>query len=129
EVHRLPLGRRELAASWQLGIAPGVGAGLIHAPSLLAPLVRHDRGHDHHQIVVTVWDLAAWEAPETMPKAAVAWHRAMLKRAAKHADAVVVPAHAMAERIGEFGRFGDRVRVIAGAALDGFVEPADAAAR
>src|SRR5690606_29258906 len=102
EVRKLPLGRRELAASWQIGLAPGVGAGLIHAPSLMAPLVKHDRLHDNHQIAMTVWDLNAWEAPQTLPKSTVAWQRGMLRRAAKHADAVVVPTHAMAERIGEF---------------------------
>ena len=36
---RMPLARRELAASWQLGVAPGVGGGMIHSPTLLAPLV------------------------------------------------------------------------------------------
>ncbi|BDZ38810.1 hypothetical protein GCM10025863_14240 [Microbacterium suwonense] len=37
DVRTLSLGRQELAAAWQLGIAPGVGGGLIHAPSLMAP--------------------------------------------------------------------------------------------
>lgn len=129
EVRRLPLARRELAASWQLGIAPGVGGGLIHAPSLMAPLVRHDRLHDNDQTVVTVWDLCAWDAPETLSRTSVAWQRAMLKRAAKHADAVVVPTHALAERIGDIAKLGDRVRVIAGAAPDGFAVPLDALER
>ena len=65
-VRALPLARRELAGSWQLGIAPGVGGGLIHAPSLMAPLIKHDRLHNHDQIGVTVWDLNAWDAPQTM---------------------------------------------------------------
>lgn len=129
EVRTLGLGRRELAASWQLGIAPGVGGGLIHAPSLMAPLVKHDRVHDQDQTAVTVWDLSAWESPQTLSKSAVAWQRGMLRRAAKHADAVVVPTHAMAERIAEFAKLGDRVRVIAGAPPTGFVVPEDAADR
>ncbi|GEK84929.1 glycosyltransferase [Microbacterium aerolatum] len=129
EVRKLPLGRRELAASWQIGLAPGVGAGLIHAPSLMAPLVKHDRLHDNHQIAVTVWDLNAWEAPQTLPKSTVAWQRGMLRRAAKHADAVIVPTHAMAERIAEFAKLGDRVRVIAGAPPSGFVAPVDGVGR
>lgn len=120
EVRTLPLARRELAAAWQMGIAAGVGGGLIHSPTLLAPLVRHDRLHDHDQTTVTLWDLCAWEAPETMPKTNVAWQRAMLKRAVKHADAVVVPSHAMAERLGEIAPLGDRIRVIAGAGPNGF---------
>jgi len=129
DVRTLPLGRRELAASWQLGVAPGVGGGLIHAPSLMAPLVRHDRVHDNDQTTITLWDLAAWETPEALPKAVVLWHRAMLKRAVKHADAVVVPSHAMVERLADIANFGDRVRVIAGAAPDGFRVPEDAGAR
>ena len=125
----LPLARRELVASWQLGIVPGVGGGLIHAPTLMAPLVKHDRLHNDDQVAATVWDLRAWEAPELLPKGAVAWQRGMLRRAARHADVVVVPAHAMAERIRSFAKLGDRVRVIAGAAPDGFASPADVTER
>lgn len=128
-VRSLGLGRRELAASWQLGFAPGVGGGLIHAPTLMAPLVKHDRVHDNDQVAVTVWDLRAWEAPELLSKGAVAWQRGMLRRAVRHADAVVVPSHEMADRIGAFARLGDRVRVIAGAPAESFAVPMDASAR
>lgn len=126
EVRTLPLARRELAAAWQMGITVGVGGGLIHSPTLLAPLVRHDRLHDNDQTTVTLWDLCAWEAPETLSKTSVVWQRAMLKRAVRHADAVVVPSHAIAERLGEIAPLGDRIRVIAGAAPNGFGVPADA---
>lgn len=129
DVRTLSLARRELAASWQLGFAPGVGGGLIHSPSLLAPLVRHDRVHDNNQTTVTVWDLAAWDAPDSLSKATVAWQRAMLRRAVKHADAVVVPSHAIAERLAELVKLGDRIRVIAGAAPRGFAVPTDSAQR
>ncbi|WP_223625957.1 glycosyltransferase [Microbacterium sp. EST19A] len=129
DVRTLNLGRRELAAAWQMGIAPGVGGGLIHSPSLMAPLVRHDRVHDNDQTTVTVWDLQAWDAPELLSKSAAGWQRAMLKRAVKHADAVVVPSHAVAERLSELARVGDRVRVIAGAPPRGFAAPRDADAR
>lgn len=129
EVRTLGLGRRELVASWHLGLTPGVGGGLIHAPTLMAPLVKHDRVHDDNQVAVTVWDLNAWEAPQSMSKSAVAWHRGMLRRAAKHADAVVVPTHAMAQRIGELAKLNGRVHVIAGAPPEGFAVPADAVSR
>ncbi|MBN8205684.1 glycosyltransferase [Microbacterium esteraromaticum] len=129
DVRTLALGRRELAGAWQLGITPGVGGGLIHSPSLMAPLVRHDRLHDNDQTTVTLWDLDAWEAPHVLSKSVVGWHKAMLKRAVKHADAVVVPSHTMAERVAGLGRLSDRIRVIAGAAPQGFAEPADAAQR
>ncbi len=129
EGRRLALGRRETAAAWQLGVVAGVGGGMIHSPTLMAPLVRHDRVNDHDQTVVTLWDLRAWEAPEELPRAAVMWERAMLRRAVRHADALLVPTHAMAERLETYARLGERIRVVAGAQPDGFAAPTDAAAR
>lgn len=129
EVRRLGMGRRELAAAWQLGVTAGVGGGLIHSPTLMAPLTRHDRVNDHDQTVVTLWDLAAWEHPEEMPRAAVTWHKAMLKRARKHADAIIVPTHAMAHRLEQVTGFAGRTRVIAGAAAAEFAVPVDAVGR
>lgn len=129
DVRTLGMGRRELAAAWQLGIAPGVGGGLIHSPTLMAPLVRHDRVHDNDQTTVTVWDLRAWDAPESLSRGAVAWQRGMLRRAVRHADAVVVPSHAVGQRLSELAKIGDRIRVIAGAPPQGFAVPLDASAR
>lgn len=129
KVRTLGLARRELAASWQLGITPGVGGGLVHAPTLMAPMVKHDRLHDDDQIAVTVWDLNAWEAPETLSRTTVAWQRAMLRRAVKHADVVIVPSHTMVDRIGALAKLGDRVRVISGAPPERFAVPSDAASR
>ncbi|MFS0733682.1 glycosyltransferase [Microbacterium sp. 1P10UB] len=128
-VRTLSLPRRELVGAWQLGVASGVGGGMIHSPSLLAPLVKHDRVHDNDQTVVTLWDLRAWEAPSELPRGLVAWHRGMLKRAVKHADAVVVPTHAAAHRLAEAAPLGDRIRVIAGAAPSGFAVPTDEVGR
>lgn len=128
-VRRTALQRRELAAALQLGVGTGIGGGMIHSPSLFAPLVRHDRVHNHDQVVVTVWDLRPWESPGELPRAVVAWHKAMLKRAVKHADAVVVPTHSLAGRLLEIAPFGDRVRVIAGAAPLGFAIPTDEVGR
>jgi glycosyltransferase involved in cell wall biosynthesis len=128
-LRRTALARRELAAALQLGVATGMGAGMIHSPTLLAPLMRHDRVHANDQTVVTIWDLGPWEAPGEWPKSAVAWHRAMLKRAVKHADAVVVPTHAMAGRLGRIANLGERIRVIAGAAPQGFAVPTDEVGR
>jgi glycosyltransferase involved in cell wall biosynthesis len=102
---------------------------MIHSPSLFAPLVRHDRVHDHDQTVVTVWDLRPWESPAELPRAVVAWHKAMLKRAVKHADAVVVPTHSLAARLLEIAPLGDRVRVIAGASPLAFSVPVDEVGR
>ncbi|GAB2526191.1 hypothetical protein GCM10027064_24400 [Microbacterium petrolearium] len=126
---RLRLNRGRLAAAWRFGVASGVGGGLIHSPTLMAPLVRHDRVNEGDQTVVTVWDLAAWEAPSELPRAEADWQRAMLRRAMRHADAIVVPTHAIAERLSEWVDLGERIRVIPGAVLDGFAEPSDADAR
>jgi len=128
-VRSLKLPRRELAAAWQVGVPTGAAGGMIHSPTLMAPLVKHDRVHDHDQTVVTVWDLRAWESPDELPRPRAMFERAMLKRAVKYADAVVVPTHALAERLGGIARLGDRVRVIAGAAPSGFRAPNDAVAR
>lgn len=124
DVTVLPLTRPRLAASWRLGIAPGVGGGLIHAPTPAAPLVRHDRVNENDQTVVTMWDLCAWESPDGMPRSQVRWHHAMLRRAERHADAVVVPTHAMAARLDDTTSLGGRIRVIAGAAPEGFATAA-----
>ncbi len=128
-VDTAPLARRELAASWQLGIPAGVGGGMIHATGLAAPLVRHDRTYHHDQTVVTVWDLAAWETPDELARPFGSWQKAMLKRVVKHADAVVVPTHAHAERLAEIAKLGERIRVIAGAAPEGFAVPTDEVGR
>ncbi|WOQ68829.1 glycosyltransferase [Microbacterium limosum] len=114
-VHRLPLKRAQFVAACALGMIPGIGGGMIHSSSLLAPLVRHDRVHDNDQTVVTLWDLDALTAPQRLSKQALAWQKTMIKRAQRHADAVVVPTHAMADVLGERTKLGDRVRVIAGA--------------
>jgi glycosyltransferase involved in cell wall biosynthesis len=130
DVWRAPLARPALTASWQLGIAPGIGGGLIHAPSTLAPLVRHDRVNDNDQTVVTLWELCAWEVPGDLPRTMVAAQRALMRRAEKFADAVVVPTHALAAKLAEVApRLTGRVRVIPGAAPQDFAVPSDAVGR
>ncbi|MEU1972523.1 glycosyltransferase [Microbacterium sp. NPDC019599] len=129
-LHKVALARRELSAALQLGVATGIGGGMLHSPSLFAPLVKHDRVHDNDQTVVTLWDFRAWETPDELSRTAVGWQRAMLKRAAKHADAIVVPTHSMAEALEEVApRLTDRARVIAGAAPLGFAVPSDEVGR
>lgn len=119
EVWKAPLERRQLAAAWRAGTGLGAAGGMIHSPTLMAPLVRHDRAHNHDQTVVTLWSLEAWTAPERLVRGDVAWQRAMLKRAVRFADAVVVPTHAMAEELAGIAPLGARIRVIAGAPIAG----------
>lgn len=128
-VRRTALPRRELAAALQLGVGTGIGGGMIHSPTLFAPLVRHDRVHDNDQSVVTVWDLRPWESPGELSRSAVSWYRAMLKRAVRFADAVVAPTHSVAQRLGEIAPLGDRIRVISGASPLGFAVPTDEVGR
>jgi glycosyltransferase involved in cell wall biosynthesis len=126
ELHRTTLPRRELAAAWQLGIVPTLGSGMIHSPTLLAPLRRHEREFDSTQMVVTIHDTLPWTHPKSLTPTSVAWHKAMVKRARKHADAVVVPTHAVAEQLSEIADFGDRVRVVPGAVGSSLNLPSDA---
>ena len=129
-VHKVAVARRELAAALQVGVPTGIGGGMLHSPTLFAPLMKHDRVHDNDQTVVTLWDFRAWEAPDELSRTAVGWQRAMLKRAVRHADAVVVPTHSMASSLAELApRLGERLRVIAGAAPMGFTVPADEVGR
>ena len=125
-LHKSPLARRELQAAWQHGFTRLPGKGMVHATSLLAPLARHDRLNDGDQIAVTVHDTVAWSRPESLSPRTVSWHKAMLKRAQRYADAIVVPSHAVADQLDEIIDFGGRVRVISGAASTALDVPADA---
>ena len=118
---------RELAVAWQLGVAMG-GGGLLHSPSLLAPLGRHSRA-EGNQATVTVHDVDAWTNPGALRAIDAAWTKAMMRRARKHADAVVVSTHALAEQLGEIVNLGDRIRVVPSGPRSDVVLPEDAARR
>lgn len=119
------LSRKALSKSWQHGMLTNAfGGGLIHAPSLHAPLRDHASG-DLAQVVVTVHDTVPWTHPDTLTRNGVRWHKAMLKRAWQYASAVVTPTHAVAEQLAEIYDFGDRLRVISGAASPDVALPSD----
>jgi glycosyltransferase involved in cell wall biosynthesis len=91
---RLPLGRRGLATAWEWGLGPTpTGADLVHAPTLLLPPRRR------RPLVVTIHDAVPWTHPETLTPRGVRWHRAMARRAAGTADAVIVPSAATARAL------------------------------
>ncbi len=116
ELFKSALDHRQLAAAWQHGFTRLPGSGMVHAPSLFAPLYRHDRVNSPgEQVVVTIHDAAAWTHPETLQSRTVAWTKAMAKRAERYADAVVVPTHAVADELRDVLTLGDRIRVIGGA--------------
>lgn len=129
DITRLPVGSRELALAWQSGLRLGAEPGMLHSPTLLAPLRRHDPAEHVDQTTVTIHDTLAWSHPETLGAGTARWTRAMAKRARKHADAVIVPTHAVAERLAAELDFGDRIRVIGGAPATALRLPADADAR
>ncbi|WBU37754.1 glycosyltransferase family 4 protein [Homoserinibacter sp. YIM 151385] len=129
-LHKSALARRELSAAWQLGFTALPGRGFIHAMSPLAPLARHDRVENPDtQVAVTIHDVVPWTHPETLTPRGVSWHKSMIRRAHRYADAVVVPTHAVAAELDELLGFGDRIRVIGGAVGTALVLPEDPEAR
>jgi glycosyltransferase involved in cell wall biosynthesis len=123
------LTKRDLTAAWQHGFTP-VPTGMIHAPSLFAPLRAHDRVNTRgSQIAVSIHSVTPWVQPELLTSRHVSWSKAMGQRALKYADAVVVPTHAVAAQLEEFLPFGDRIRVIGGAVRASLALPADAEKR
>lgn len=124
-----PLARKELSRAWQYGVKVPIGGGMIHAPSLLAPLFRHDRINDGQQTVVTIHDAVPWMHDAGLKSKSAGWRKSMGKRAVKHADAVVVPTHAVADQLTEIFDFGDRIRVVGGAVGPSLRIPSDEDAR
>ncbi len=125
-LHKSALERRELNAAWQHGFTRLPGSGIVHAPSLFAPLARHDRLNSGDQIAVTVHDTIAWTNPGSMTPRQVGWHKAMVKRAERYADAIVVTSHTVADQLSEIAAVGDRIRVISGAPSTALRVPSNA---
>jgi glycosyltransferase involved in cell wall biosynthesis len=128
-LHKSSLARREMSAAWQHGFTKLPGSGMVHAPSLLAPLGRHDRLNNGDQIAVTIHNALPWTFPSSLSPRSLSWHKAMAKRAQKYADAIVVPTHSVADQLTDLVDFGDRIRVIGGAASPKITLPIDAIER
>ncbi|MTD55002.1 glycosyltransferase family 4 protein [Amycolatopsis pithecellobii] len=88
-VRVLALPPRALVAAWQLGVPYWPGGDAVHAPTPLAP----PRG----RVSVTVHDTVPWTHPGTLTPRGVAWHRAMIRRAARRARGLIVPTQAVAD--------------------------------
>jgi glycosyltransferase involved in cell wall biosynthesis len=117
---RLAVPRRPLIALWERGLGPSVGGDVVHAPTPMAPPRRGT------PLVVTVHDAVPWTHPETLTPRGVRWHRSAIERAARTADLVVVPTHAVAEELRAHVQLGDRVRVIGEGVSADLAVPADA---
>ncbi|MCO1581143.1 glycosyltransferase family 4 protein [Crossiella sp. SN42] len=123
---RLRLPRRALALAWQHGLPLWPGGDSVHAPTPLAPPApRGGRG-----LVVTVHDTVPWTHPETLTRRGVAWHRAVIGRAVRRADALVVPTAAVETELARFVPGPARVHVVGEGVAGVLTEPipADSAA-
>lgn len=121
-VQRLALPRRPLVAAWERGWGPAVPGDVVHAPTPLHPPRRSA------PLVVTVHDAVAWTHPDLLTPRGVAWHRAMITRAAATADLVVVPTHAVAAELARHVQL-DRVLVIGEGVSADLAVPPDADVR
>ena len=91
----LPLPRRALVAIWEAGVPWWPGGDSVHAPTPMAPPgPRCGRG-----LVVTVHDTVPWTHPQTLTRRGARWHRRVVGRAARRADALVVPTAAVAAEL------------------------------
>ncbi|MCW2635564.1 MAG: hypothetical protein JWQ99_1931 [Blastococcus sp.] len=91
---RLSLPRRPLTLAWERGVGPVPRrVDVVHAPTPWAP-PRRGRA-----LVVTVHDAVPWTHPETLTPRGVRWHRTAIERAARTADALVVPTRAVGDEL------------------------------
>ncbi|EMD27525.1 glycosyltransferase family 4 protein [Amycolatopsis azurea] len=104
----LPIPPRALIAAWQLGLPWWPGGDAVHAPTPLAP-ARVPKGRT---LSVAVHDTVPWTHPETLTPRGVAWHKAVIARAASRATALTVPTQAIADQLAALVPVSVPVRVI-----------------
>jgi glycosyltransferase involved in cell wall biosynthesis len=78
---------------------------------------------------VTVHDAVPWSHPDTLTPRGVRWHRRMIERAARVADAIVVPTAAVAEDLTHHVRLRAAPVVVPEGVSAALHPPPDAAAR
>lgn len=91
----LPLPRRALLGAWERGLPLWPGGDAVHAPTPFGP-PSAPRGA---ALVITVHDAVPWTHPGTLTRRGAAWHRRVVSRAARRADALVVPTAAVAAEL------------------------------
>lgn len=125
DVEQAPLRAEPLAAAWSHGLLTAAfGGGFIHAAGLRAPLRDHSLAYGIDQTVVTVQHTSALLHPELHTPAEHREARALLRRAHRYASGVVTPTNAVADELTGLYDFGDRLRVIGGAADPAIALPA-----
>lgn len=107
ELRQTAVSARELREAWLHTITTIPVHGLVHATSLMAPLVREPDPGD--QITVTVHGLQSF-SDRTERKQR--WFDRALKRALARADGIVVPTTAVAEDLTLLDDVDGRVRVV-----------------
>ncbi|AXB47088.1 glycosyltransferase family 4 protein [Amycolatopsis albispora] len=118
---RLALPPKALTAAWQFGLPWWPGGDAVHATTPLAP-PRAPRGR---RLSVTVHDTVPWTHPETLTPRGVSWHQSVIARAARTADALVVPTQAVADDLAARVAGRAPVHVIGHGVTDLPSEPAD----
>jgi glycosyltransferase involved in cell wall biosynthesis len=121
---RLALPRRPLTLAWERGLGPTPrAADVVHAPTPFAP------PPSGRPLIVTVHDVVPWSHPETLTPRGVRWHRAAIERAARVADAIVVPTAAVAEGLARHVSPRGSLVVVGEGVSSALVPGADADAR
>lgn len=118
--HRvLPLPRKVLLGLWQYGVPYWPGGDAVHAPTPFAPPAK-PRGKT---LTVTVHDTVPWTHPQTLTPRGVRWHKSTIARAARIADAFVVPTRAVADDLATRVDGNAAVEVIPHAPAEIFTTP------
>lgn len=128
-VEIMPLHTMMIPYIWRGGAsARPLDGEFVHALSALVPLRRRDED-DGSQTSVTISNTLAWDAPEVLPRGQAKQIRQLVRRAVRHADVIVTPTHAVAERVREMYGESLQIQVLPLAAPVEFLEGSDAAAR
>lgn len=120
ELRQTAVPARELRQAWLHSLTTLPVHGLVHATSLLAPLVREREPGD--QVTVTVHGLQSLSDRSERKQR---WFDRALRRALRKADGIVVPTTAVAEDLQLLHDVGDRVRVVHPAPVAAFSLPSD----
>ncbi|WP_072314221.1 glycosyltransferase [Agrococcus sp. Marseille-P2731] len=107
DLRQTAISARELREAWLHTITTIPVRGLVHATSLMAPLVREPEPGD--QVTVTVHGLQSFSDRSERKQR---WFDRALKRALARADGIVVPTTAVAEDLGLLADVASRVRVV-----------------
>ncbi|WP_413318741.1 glycosyltransferase [Agrococcus sp. 1P02AA] len=107
DLRQTAISARELREAWLHTITTLPVRGLVHATSLMAPLVREPEPGD--QVTVTVHGLQSFSDRSERKQR---WFDRALKRALARADGIVVPTTAVAEDLALLADVAGRVRVV-----------------